>query len=77
MDSSHHNSPNPNSLSPGKFNEQELEILVARYTLEYLYHWTNEFDAASLARFKQLFDVAGTPEALVNLLKSARHSLPN
>jgi hypothetical protein len=57
--------------------EEELEILIAKYTLEYLHHWTNEFDAAQLTQFKRLFDNAGTAEALVNLLKSTRHSKPN
>jgi hypothetical protein len=57
--------------------EDELEILIAKYTLEYLHHWTNEFDAGQLAQFKRLFDNAGTAEALVNLLKRTRQSKPN
>jgi hypothetical protein len=58
-------------------NENELEILIAKYTLEYLYRWTNEFDAAGLAQFKRLFDSVGTPEALANLLRQTRGAWAN
>jgi hypothetical protein len=57
--------------------EDEIEILIARYTLEYLYHWTNQFDAAGLMEFKNLFDRAGTPEALANVLKFIRNQKLN
>lgn len=57
--------------------EDDLEILIAKYTLEYLHHWTNEFDAVQLAQFKRLFDNAGTAQALVNLLQSTRKFKPN
>jgi len=37
-------------------SEAELEILIAKYTLEYLYRWTNNFDPAQLSQIKQLLD---------------------
>jgi hypothetical protein len=57
--------------------EDELEALIARYTLEYIYRWTNDFDAAALSEFKKMLDKAGTPEAIVGMLRSAPGRLPN
>jgi len=57
--------------------EDELEALIARYTLEYIYRWTNDFDPAALSEFKRLLDKAGTPEAIVGMLRSAPGRLSN
>ncbi len=73
METNRHLAATPNQY----VKEDELEILIAKYTLEYLHHWTNEFDATQLAQFKRLFDNAGTPEALVHLLQRSRGCKPN
>jgi hypothetical protein len=49
--------------------EDELEALIARFTLEYLYRWTNNFDPAALAEFKRLLDKAGPSVDLVRMLR--------
>ena len=49
-------------------SETELELLIAKYTLEYLYRWTNHFDPVQLAQIKQILDTGDEPEALLNLV---------
>jgi hypothetical protein len=56
--------------------EVELEALIAKYTLEYLYRWTNEFDAKELAQLRKLLATA-SPDHIVRMMKSGRHALPN
>jgi hypothetical protein len=50
-------------------SEDELEALIARFTLEYLYRWTNNFDPTALAEFKKLLDKAGPSVDLVRMLR--------
>lgn len=48
-------------------SDAELELLIAKYTLEYLYQWTNHFDPVQLAQIKQILD---TGEETQTLLKA-------
>lgn len=57
--------------------EDELEALIARYTLEYIYRWTNDFDPETLSEFKRMLDRAGTPQMIVSMLRPAPGRLPN
>lgn len=43
-------------------SEAELELLIAKYTLEYLYRWTNHFDPVQLAQIKQILDTGEEPK---------------
>lgn len=56
--------------------EVELEALIAKFTLEYLYRWTNEFDATELAELRKLL-AAAPPEHIVNMMKTGFSALPN
>jgi hypothetical protein len=57
--------------------EEQLEVLVAKYTLEYLYRWTNQFDPASLMGIKKLLESSSRPEDILRTLRNAENSLPN
>ena len=57
-------------------SEVELEALIAKYTLEYLYRWTNEFDAQELAQLRKLLATT-SPEHIVGMMKSGSRALPN
>jgi hypothetical protein len=56
-------------------SEAELELLIAKYTLEYLYRWTNHFDPVQLAQIKQILDTGA--ESGVLLRMSGGASLPS
>jgi hypothetical protein len=56
--------------------EAELEALIAKYTLEYLYRWTNEFEAKELAQLRRLLATA-SPEHVVQMMKAGSRALPN
>jgi len=45
--------------------------------LEYVYRWTNDFDPAALAGLRELFDAAGSPEDILQMLRCKQNSLPN
>lgn len=75
MDSNHQIA----KVRTGAASEAELEILIARYTLEYLYRWTNHFDAVQLAQIRQLFEThedAGS-STLLNVLAASVIELPS
>jgi hypothetical protein len=57
--------------------EVELEVLIAKYTLEYLYRWTNEFDATELAQLRKLLATSGRAESIVLMMKGAPGILPS
>ena len=57
-------------------NEAELEALIAKYTLEYLYRWTNEFDAKELGELRKLL-ASASPEHIVGMIKTGPRALPN
>ena len=57
-------------------SEVELEALIAKYTLEYLYRWTNEFDAQELAQLRKILATA-SPEHIVGMMKAGARALPN
>ena len=64
------------ATDPMSVTETELEALIAKYTLEYLYRWTNEFDATELAQLRKL--LASTPsEHIVRMMKTGSRALPN
>ncbi len=73
MDSSEHIP----GASAEVLTEEQLELLVAKYTLEYLHRWTNGFDAVALAEVKKLLDTTDMPEIVVQALRCAQGSLPN
>jgi len=73
MDSTHHIPAAPHQTT----SEAELELLIARYTLEYLYRWTNQFDPIQLAQIKQLLDNAGEPKVLLKRVIGAGSALPS
>jgi hypothetical protein len=58
-------------------SEAELELLIAKYTLEYLYRWTNHFDAAQLAQIKQILDAGGNPKVLMGMMSGVGSELPS
>ena len=64
------------SADPISLNEVELQALIAKYTLEYLYRWTNEFDAKELAQLRTLLANA-PPEHIVEMMKAGHRLLPN
>jgi hypothetical protein len=49
-------------------SETELELLIAKYTLEYLYRWTNHFDPAQLAQIKQILDAGVERKVLLQIV---------
>ncbi len=57
--------------------EEQLEVLIAKYTLEYLYRWTNQFDPIALSGFRQLLSTADRPEEVLRTLRHAGSALPN
>jgi hypothetical protein len=64
------------ATDPISLTEAELEALVAKYTLEYLYRWTNEFDGKELAQLRQLL-ASAPPEQVVRMMKPGFRALPN
>jgi hypothetical protein len=72
----------PDSLPPmaatdkTAMNEAELEALIAKYTLEYLYRWTNEFDPKELGELRKLL-ASASPEHIFGMMKTGRRTLPN
>lgn len=64
------------SAGPISLNEVELQALIAKYTLEYLYRWTNEFDAKELAQLRTLL-ASTPPEHIVEMMKAGHRLLPN
>jgi hypothetical protein len=61
---------------PISLTEAELEVLIAKYTLEYLYRWTNEFDAKELAHLRTVLSCT-PPQPIVGMIKAGRRVLPN
>ncbi|HTR64168.1 MAG TPA: hypothetical protein VMH85_00250 [Terriglobales bacterium] len=61
----------------GDFSAEDLELLIAKYTLEYLWRWTNGFDSAMLARIKALLEKAETPQDIASAFRRVSGSLPN
>jgi hypothetical protein len=57
--------------------EEQLEVLVARYTLEYLYRWTNQFDPVALTGLKKLLEISPRPEDILRTIRNTGQSLPN
>lgn len=57
--------------------EEQLEVLIAKYTLEYLYRWTNQFDPIALSGFRQLLATAERPEEVLRTLRHSPNVLPN
>lgn len=68
---------NPIPLHSQGITEDQLEALIARYTLEYLYQWTNEFDAAQLAELKKLLETDHAGKTIVKMLKISQSELPS
>jgi hypothetical protein len=64
------------ATEPISVTEAELEALIAKYTLEYLYCWTNEFDAKELTQLRKLL-ASASPEHVVRMLKTGCSALPN
>jgi hypothetical protein len=64
------------SSGPISLNQVELPALIAKYTLEYLYRWTNEFDAKELAQLRTLL-ASTPPEHIVEMMKAGHRLLPN
>jgi hypothetical protein len=73
MDSTHHIPAAPHQTT----SEAELELLIAKYTLEYLYRWTNQFDPIQLAQIKQLLDNEGEPKVLLKRVIGPSSALPS
>jgi hypothetical protein len=73
MDSTHHIPAAPHQTT----SEAELELLIAKYTLEYLYRWTNQFDPIQLAQIKQLLDNEGEPKVLLKRVIGPSSTLPS
>jgi hypothetical protein len=65
------------SAGSERISEVELEVLIAKYTLEYLYRWTNEFDATELAQLRKLLAVSGRAESIVQMMKTGGGVLPS
>lgn len=57
--------------------EQDLELLIAKYTLEYLHRWTNGFEPTALAQMRELLKAAESPAMLMSKLRAAGGVLPN
>jgi hypothetical protein len=57
-------------------SEAELELLIAKYTLEYLYRWTNHFDPVQLAQIRQILDAGEQPRDLLKAI-AGDFSLPS
>jgi len=61
----------------GSFSVEELELLIAKYTLEYLWRWTNDFNPAILTRIKVLLEKAETPQDIARAFGRVTGPLPN
>jgi len=57
-------------------SETELELLIAKYTLEYLYRWTNHFDPVQLAQIRQILDTGEESKGVLKML-TGNSSLPS
>jgi len=55
----------------------DLELLIAKYTLEYLWRWSNDFDPASLTRIRTLLAKAETPQDIARAFRRFGGPLPN
>jgi hypothetical protein len=73
MDSTHHIPAAPHQTT----SEAELELLIAKYTLEYLYRWTNRFDPIQLAQIKQLLDNEAEPKVFLRKVIGSSSDLPS
>jgi len=73
MDSNHQIPAAPHQTT----SEAELELLIAKYTLEYLYRWTNQFDPIQLAQIKQLLDNEAEPKVLLRKVIGPSSALPS
>jgi hypothetical protein len=73
MDSNHHIMVAGHKTT----SEAELELLIAKYTLEYLYRWTNHFDPIQLAQIKQLLDTEAEPKVLLKRVIGSESALPS
>jgi hypothetical protein len=73
MDSNHHITAATHQTT----SEAELELLIAKYTLEYLYRWTNQFDTTQLAQIKQLLDNEAEPKVLLKNVIRPGSALPS
>jgi hypothetical protein len=73
MDSNHHITAATHQTT----SEAELELLIAKYTLEYLYRWTNQFDAIQLAQIKQFLDNEAEPKVLLRKFVGTSSALPS
>ena len=73
MDSTHDIPAAPHQTT----SEAELELLIAKYTLEYLYRWTNQFDPIQLAQIKQLLDNEAEPKVLLRKFVGQGSALPS
>jgi hypothetical protein len=67
----------PRGQQAGNFSAEDLELLIAKYTLEYLWRWTNEFDPAILARIRVLLAKAETPQDIASAFRRLDGALPN
>lgn len=73
MDSNHHIPAAVHQTT----SEAELELLIAKYTLEYLYRWTNQFDPIQLAQIKQLLDNEAEPKVFLRKVIGPSSVLPS
>jgi hypothetical protein len=73
MESNHQITPATHQTT----SEAELELLIAKYTLEYLYRWTNQFDPIQLAQIKQLLDNEAEPKILLRKVIGPSSALPS
>ena len=55
----------------------ELEALIAKFTLEYLHRWTNNFEPAALAQFRELLQKAASTSVMVDILRTAQSRVAN
>ena len=55
----------------------DLELLIAKYTLEYLWRWSNDFDPATLTRIRTLLAKAETPQDIAGAFRRFGGPLPN
>jgi hypothetical protein len=58
-------------------SEAELELLIAKYTLEYRSHWTNNFNPTAWAQLKEMFGSADNPTAILHSWRLAGGAQPN
>ncbi len=56
-------------------NDADIEFLIAKYTLEYLYRWTNEFEPAQLVEMRQLLDSSTGSSAILSMMRGGDASM--